>query len=1073
MANYATLKAAIENVVKTNGNNEITGALLQQSLISMINALGAGYQFMGVANPSTNPGTPDQRVFYLASQRGIYTNFGSLNVTGLSVLYYDTIWRVSLLADSGNSKIISFDSFLRKDLGVVGEITQVSPERTMTGYYTTAGTFVANNDVITKIYALEKWNNYIIRASVFGVGTIANVVFLDDNDNVIGAFRQSFADNVFVPIGFSKIGVSGSTGGNYYVGTADVGAKDVVDGIITTQKIAPASVTLEKLNDALKLYKTTASPNYSDQIAECYIVALPAGNVILQSYSNRAYLYTLDSGVTAMVDQPSENNVVYPIAVNSSSNPDYPNGKIVGYVVFKDVTGFLNNPNPGRGPQINREYAENLTNSPRIADYLLPYSDELKNKVDIKVGKNLFNPNAVILNRFINRTNGTTGVSDTCGVTDFIPVNNNNLYFNHGFYGGAVIGHAVYSQNKAFLRGFTTKAYTFQTGDYYVRFSFLMADLAGSQIEIGTSETSYEPFNPIGGYPLSVDIEDITFKIYEAGKNKLNPATVQENKYINYTNGAVNSASGLYATDFIPVSTQGLYFNRLYFGGVAIGGAVYDKNKQYLRAQNTAAYLYQDGDGFVRYSFLSQYLADAQVEVGAIPTTYEPYSAKPVIDPNYLPSDWGGGGGGDTPEEETINIYLPKYLYAVVGDTLQVFFKGLIQAVDPLNYNVIVQCSKGKQYRRYFEYTPTSADVGTTAFTIYIKDNNGKTLGAATCSLITTNVVQSPATAKNVLCIGDSLTASGTWPNELNRRLTGSGGTPVGKELTNINFVGSMQLGNTNYLGKSGWSWVDFCTSGRPAFRFTVTGTPAINVGNVYSNNGHSYTVIEVSDNNTILCSTSSLSNTPLASGQLVLSSGSGDATVNYSAYSADSQNPFWDYQNNKLTFIPYANTYCNGKIDLVYILLGGNGITPWQSDFSTFYGYMETFVETLHTEFPNCKVVLMSCPYPSMVNMMPTYGASGSGYADTFGILVTLHRMRKAYQDFAERSAYSSFVSYVDLPPQFDGDYNFPLTQKDVNTRNSAVKEPYDNNALHAAAIGYYQYADAVFREFVKNNCQ
>lgn len=79
MANYATLKAAIQNVVKTNGNNEITGALLQQSLLTMINSLGADYQFVGVAQPLTNPGTPDQNVFYLAGP-GVYPNFGNVKV---------------------------------------------------------------------------------------------------------------------------------------------------------------------------------------------------------------------------------------------------------------------------------------------------------------------------------------------------------------------------------------------------------------------------------------------------------------------------------------------------------------------------------------------------------------------------------------------------------------------------------------------------------------------------------------------------------------------------------------------------------------------------------------------------------------------------------------------------------------------------------------------------------------------------------------------------------------------------------------------------------------------------------
>ena len=79
MANYATLKAAIQAVIKTNGNNEITGELLQQSLLAMIGSLGADYQFAGVAVPTTNPGTPDQNVFYLAGP-GLYPNFGNARV---------------------------------------------------------------------------------------------------------------------------------------------------------------------------------------------------------------------------------------------------------------------------------------------------------------------------------------------------------------------------------------------------------------------------------------------------------------------------------------------------------------------------------------------------------------------------------------------------------------------------------------------------------------------------------------------------------------------------------------------------------------------------------------------------------------------------------------------------------------------------------------------------------------------------------------------------------------------------------------------------------------------------------
>lgn len=97
MSNYATLIASIQSVITENGNNEITGPILQQALLSIINSLGSGYQFVGIATPETNPGTPDQRVFYLASS-GTYPNFGPaiIPVGNLAVLYYDTSWHYSL-----------------------------------------------------------------------------------------------------------------------------------------------------------------------------------------------------------------------------------------------------------------------------------------------------------------------------------------------------------------------------------------------------------------------------------------------------------------------------------------------------------------------------------------------------------------------------------------------------------------------------------------------------------------------------------------------------------------------------------------------------------------------------------------------------------------------------------------------------------------------------------------------------------------------------------------------------------------------------------------------------------------
>ena len=96
MANYATLKATINEVVTTNANNEITGALMRSLLLSAVDALGAGFQYMGIATPSTNPGTPDYNAFYIACTAGTYANFGGVVVVEneVVILKYNGSWTV-------------------------------------------------------------------------------------------------------------------------------------------------------------------------------------------------------------------------------------------------------------------------------------------------------------------------------------------------------------------------------------------------------------------------------------------------------------------------------------------------------------------------------------------------------------------------------------------------------------------------------------------------------------------------------------------------------------------------------------------------------------------------------------------------------------------------------------------------------------------------------------------------------------------------------------------------------------------------------------------------------------------
>lgn len=87
MGNYDELKQAVSNVIKTNGNQEITGQLLQNTLLSIISTIGVNATFAGIATPETNPGTPDANIFYIAMQSGIYVNFGGIEVQeGINII---------------------------------------------------------------------------------------------------------------------------------------------------------------------------------------------------------------------------------------------------------------------------------------------------------------------------------------------------------------------------------------------------------------------------------------------------------------------------------------------------------------------------------------------------------------------------------------------------------------------------------------------------------------------------------------------------------------------------------------------------------------------------------------------------------------------------------------------------------------------------------------------------------------------------------------------------------------------------------------------------------------------------
>lgn len=108
MANYATLKAEVQADIYQNSERAITGQVLQDNLIQIINSL-ASYKYLGILTPGNLPEGQDFNMFYFAITEGSYGTF-SVVEGELAIFTYNGSWsKVTLFtkADKINTSAIS------------------------------------------------------------------------------------------------------------------------------------------------------------------------------------------------------------------------------------------------------------------------------------------------------------------------------------------------------------------------------------------------------------------------------------------------------------------------------------------------------------------------------------------------------------------------------------------------------------------------------------------------------------------------------------------------------------------------------------------------------------------------------------------------------------------------------------------------------------------------------------------------------------------------------------------------------------------------------------------------------
>lgn len=196
MTNWTKLKKAIADVIKTNGNQEITGAIMQQTLMSIVDNVGSNAQFGGVAVPSTVPADTDGSVFYLASTQGTYPNFSGIEVDAseMAVFTKNTAgtWVKTSLPIQQKPLLIGGNvAAVTKGTGVVLSVPTLNADGTETASeLSIEAATPSNNGAMTKdqVNTLKEVDDFYTRMTDFVIG--------DNDDRALLTVETTQHDNI-------------------------------------------------------------------------------------------------------------------------------------------------------------------------------------------------------------------------------------------------------------------------------------------------------------------------------------------------------------------------------------------------------------------------------------------------------------------------------------------------------------------------------------------------------------------------------------------------------------------------------------------------------------------------------------------------------------------------------------------------------------------------------------------------------------------------------------------------------------------------------------------------------------
>lgn len=423
---------------------------------------------------------------------------------------------------------------------------------------------------------------------------------------------------------------------------------------------------------------------------------------------------------------------------------------------------------------------------------------------------------------------------------------------------------------------------------------------------------------------------------------------------------------------------------------------------------------------------------------------------------------------------DKIRVILPQKYDLVVGDTFQLFYRGIVEAAYPFCFDILAVCEKGKNFPRYFEFLPEEA--GNYKLTISVYSHDKKLLGQGETMLCAVDPKE-PEEPLHILCVGASITAGGQWPGEAHRRLTSSAGKPLGLGLRNISFIGTCEKDGVRFEGYGGWQWDSYLSTAEEAVWVVCEhDKTAEDQHSLWQDEQGGVWKLETLEKGYLkfIRYHRHKRDMPACGCLTHLKNAVHTTRIVIDSTTPEKESPFYDKRTQRIDFLSYCERNRFSRIDAVYVMLGANGL--WEA-YAAGISLSEhcrkvvasgkEFVRLVRLAYPQAKIRIMGLTGPSVNGGMgANYGAE-LPYCDSYGFIRYVMELNRAYQNWVLEPEYCDFMDFINVSGQFDADYSLPCAEKNVNTR-SKFKELIGTNGLHPTEEGYMQIADAAFRNMV-----